>query len=145
VCSGAVDDPVPSAAVESSLAHQLLVAADGRPLAEQKKIRTAWFYIETVLQRVGKTLRWRFGVFGDDSVFSSTRLDVALSDGAEVLELTPMPSAGMGDNIARIGADGLRAVAELVVHPWSNLLLTSYGESRGTSATPARAAVSSWE
>jgi len=63
VCSGAVDDPVPSAAVESSLAHQLLVAADGRPLAEQKKIRTAWFYIETVLQRVGKTLRWRFGVF----------------------------------------------------------------------------------
>ena len=113
VCSGAVDDPSPPDQVESWSADLILVATDGRPLAEQEEIRSAWLTIETVLQRVGKTLRWRFGLFGDDSVFSSTHLDVDLRDGA-VLELTPMRSAVMGDDIAEIGADGLRAVADLV-------------------------------
>jgi hypothetical protein len=113
VCAGTADHPGPSNEAESLLAPHLLVDATEQPLAEQKEIRSAWFMIERVLQRVGKTLRWRFGIFGDDSVFSSTRLDVDLGDGA-VLELTPMASAVMGDDIARIGPDGLREVAELV-------------------------------
>ena len=144
VCAGTADHPGPSNEAESLLAPHLLVDANEQPLAEQKEIRSAWFMIERVLQRVGKTLRWRFGIFGDNSVFSSTRLDVDLGDGA-VLELTPMASAVMGDDIARIGPDGLREVAELVGASVEQPLAHELWRESGTSATRVRAAVSSSE
>lgn len=114
VCSGAVDDPAPSAEVETWMAYQLLVATAGLPIAQQRQIHEGWLIVETVLQRVGKALRWRFSLVGDDTVFSSTQLDVDLHDGA-ALTLTPLlRSAVAGDDMARIGADGLRAAAELI-------------------------------
>lgn len=112
-CSGSIEDPSAVADATHTSAYFPFVAMDGRLHQEEARIRRAWFAIEPVLHLVGTALRWRFGLFGDDPVFASTHITVELHDG-NVVELTPMPSAVMGDDTGAIGPDGLRLVAELV-------------------------------
>lgn len=72
----------------------------------------AWARIEPVLTEVGAVLRWRFGMFGDDPLWTSTKMFLEL-DGHAV-ELAPMPKAVFGDDRATIDPGGLQQVATMV-------------------------------
>jgi hypothetical protein len=81
-------------------------------LARPDDVRPAWFTIEPILRQVGAVLRWRFGMFGDDPLWTSTAIVIEV-DGHPI-ELTPIPQAAMGDDRVKLGADGLCHVADLV-------------------------------
>jgi hypothetical protein len=86
---------------------------DGRPDTHRQEVIHTWSRVEPVLESVGGVLRWRFGMFGDDPLWTSTEL-ILQSEG-EVFEFAPMPQAVFGDDRAQIEPGGLVKVAELVV------------------------------
>jgi hypothetical protein len=51
-------------------------------------------------------------MFGDNPLWTST--EVIVETQGDLMELMPMPEVHMGDDMARIGPDGLRQVAELI-------------------------------
>ncbi len=113
VCSGTVEREAADASMDPGQ-YLPFLSSDGLPSAHTNEVHSAWSRIEPVLQHVGAVLRWRFGMFGDDPLWTST--DIVLQVNGEVDELTPIPQAAMGDDIARITSNGLSHVAELVGH-----------------------------
>jgi hypothetical protein len=112
VCSGSVEIDHADVEVRDTGQYLPFLSRHGQPDEHESDARKAWFKVEPVLNDVGAVLRWRFGMFGDDALWSST--EVVLEVHGEVVELIPMPSMVMGDEMARIVPDGLRHVAELV-------------------------------
>src|SRR5438270_6793182 len=96
VCSGSAE--VPSAANEPQDAGDYFpfVSREGRLFDHESGARRAWIMIEPVLRDVGAVLRWRFGMFGDDPLWTST--DVVIEVDGEAIELSPMPAMAMGDD-----------------------------------------------
>lgn len=111
VCSGSIEIDRADA-LQGPGEYVPFLSSDRRLDEHEREVRHAWSRVEPILQHVGAVLRWRFGMFGDDPLWTST--EVALEINGGVVELTPMPSAVMGDDVARIVPNGLHHVAELV-------------------------------
>jgi hypothetical protein len=112
VCHGTVELGESTVSVSGSVGDMRFIARSG-PFGEHDTVAArAWERIEPVLTEVGAVLRWRFGMFGDDPLWTSTEMSLEL-DG-HVVELEPMPKAVFGDDRATIGPDGLQQVVTLV-------------------------------
>jgi len=112
ICQGSIEID-PDAEPQGAPGRLLFLPRDGGPDAHQREVIYTWFRVEPVLESVGGVLRWRFGMFGDDPVWTST--DLTLQSDGEVFEFASMPQATFGDDRARIEPGGLVKVAELVV------------------------------
>lgn len=112
VCTGSVEIDDAADLVDNG-GYLPIFVRDGRSEESLPLVRRAWSQVEPVVQEVGAVLRWRFGMFGDDPLWTSTQ--VIVETHGEVIELEPMPEMMMGDDMAHIGGDELGQIAELVV------------------------------
>jgi len=138
ICSGSIEIDR-AAALPDTGEYVPFLSRDGHFAQHEREARHAWSRIEPVLQHVGAVMRWRFGMFGDDPLWTSS--DVVLEAHGEVVELTPMPRQPWATRWP-----GLFRTACAMWPNWSasrrpNRSPTSCGARRGTSNTPARAAV----
>jgi len=77
-------------------------------------VAAAYEQIESVLHRVGATIRWRFSLAGGDSVFANGRAEIETDDG-EIVNLYAMPLMNMGDDRAAVAEADLFELSELLI------------------------------
>lgn len=110
ICAGSVvipPDPPPRGAGEIRyLAHENLSGE------YQTAVNYASAAIEAALTDVGSVLRWRFGVFGADELWTNTELQLRI-DG-RIVEFIPVGRALLGHGTANIPPGHLGEVASLL-------------------------------
>jgi hypothetical protein len=111
-CSGTAELDTSRAGTATPVGGMPFVSRDA-PFGEHGAAGArAWERIEPVLIEVGTVLRWRYGIFGDDALWTSTEMLLELN--GRVVEFEPMPRTAFGDGLSTIDPDGLQQVATMV-------------------------------
>lgn len=111
VCTGSIEID-PGDELTDTVDEPRFVSLENPSDTDRPEVSQIWSRIEPVLQTVGSVLRWRFGMFGDDPLWTTTEL--ILESDRDVAEFAPMPQAAFGDDKARIGPGELEQVAQLI-------------------------------
>jgi hypothetical protein len=116
--------------------HGRFLVPPGAPAIADDELASAYERAESVLQRVGALIRWRFNLSGRDAVFSDVSATIS-TDGAGDIDLEPMASVGFGDDRAEIPLGGvfeLLAMASADEHePLAHQLLREAWNLRHTN------------
>jgi hypothetical protein len=121
VCSGIADITTPLEAstsshgrartVTSSRLEQPLVIMRDRNQMAGPEVTSTLHRVEDALESVGRLIRWRFDVAGEEAVLGPMELHIETPSGP--IELYPVPAAYFGDDPCTIAEDGLAKLSEL--------------------------------
>jgi hypothetical protein len=120
VCSGTTDISTERAALSSGPGGSTkpattqslpLVIMKDRDQMAGPEVTAALDRLEDVLESVGRLVRWRFDVAGEEAVLGPMELRLETGDGS--IDLYPVPGANFGDDQCTIGEGSLAEITEL--------------------------------
>lgn len=121
VCSGITEIPIQPTSASSASSRSSQRARHGSPVILVRdraevagpEVTAAVERVEDALQAVGRLIRWRFNVAGEEAALGTMELRLETEDG--LIDLHPVPGAYFGDDQSTIAEGGLEELNDLAL------------------------------